>query len=280
MIPRTIHYCWFGKAPMPELAQRCIASWEKYFPGYKIQRWDETNYDVTAIPYVREAYQAEKWAFVSDYARFDILYRYGGLYFDTDVEIIAPLDDVLAEGPFMGLQRTVLPADGKEVFWPAPGLGLAAHAGMEIYREMLELYQGLHFIREDGRLNMNTVPMYTWMVMQRHGFDQSRNAIQRTADVLVYPTDYFSPIDYFSGKLIVTGNTRSVHHFSASWMSSQEKKVESLDRLLRGKSRTVKWIIYCGTLPVRLIYILQMEGFSGVIRRIRTKVRSQFSADT
>ena len=104
MIPKIIHYCWFGRGPLPELAQKCIASWKKYLPDYEIKEWNEDNFDVNIIPYTAEAYKAKKYAFVSDYARFWILYRYGGIYFDTDVEVIRPMDDIIERGNFMGFE--------------------------------------------------------------------------------------------------------------------------------------------------------------------------------
>ena len=105
MIPKKIHYCWFGRGPLPDLAKKCIASWRKYLPEYEIKEWNEDNFDVHCIPYCSEAYDAGKYAFVSDYARFKILYEYGGLYFDTDVEVIKAMDDIISRGPFMGCVR-------------------------------------------------------------------------------------------------------------------------------------------------------------------------------
>lgn len=105
-IPKVIHYCWFGGNPLPSLAEKCIASWRKYLPDYEIKRWDESNFDVNIIPYTKQAYEAKKYAFVSDYARFWILYNYGGLYFDTDVEVIRSMDDIIAAGPFMGCENS------------------------------------------------------------------------------------------------------------------------------------------------------------------------------
>lgn len=272
MIPKTIHYCWFGNGPLPELAEKCIASWKEFFPDYTIKRWDETNYDVTAVPYVHEAYQAKRWAFVSDYARFDILYKYGGIYFDTDVEIIAPMDDILASGAFMGMQKTALPGD-ETVYWPAPGLGMAAEAGMDIYRELLDKYQSMHFILEDGSLNLNTVPMFTYQVFEKHGLDQSRNEVQSVSDVTVWPTEYFSPVDYFSGEKIITRNTRSIHHYSSSWLTYEEKMIAKLDRLSRDKSRLIGGAIYCATLPMRIYYKVKANGICKTIGKICSRLR-------
>lgn len=117
MIPKIIHYCWFGRGPLPELAQKCIASWKKYLPDYEIKEWNEDNFDVNIIPYTAEAYKAKKYAFVSDYARFWILYQYGGIYFDTDVEVIRPMDDIIERGNFMGFEtdpKPQLKADASE----------------------------------------------------------------------------------------------------------------------------------------------------------------------
>ena len=124
MIPKIIHYCWFGRNPLPELARKCIASWRKYLPDYEIKEWNEDNFDVNIIPYTAEAYAQKKYAFVSDYARFWILYRYGGIYFDTDVEVIRPLDDIIARGCFMGFETDPAPKQNGVDACVNPGLGL------------------------------------------------------------------------------------------------------------------------------------------------------------
>jgi len=120
MIPKVIHYCWFGRNPLPSLAIKCIESWRKYLPDYEIKEWNEDNFDVNIIPYTQEAYQVGKYAFVSDYARFWILYKYGGLYFDTDVEVIKPMDDIIARGPFMGCEKDVSDTSVASVAPPGP----------------------------------------------------------------------------------------------------------------------------------------------------------------
>lgn len=129
MIPKIIHYCWFGGNPLPKSAERCIASWRKFLPDYEIKEWNENNYDVHKIQYIQEAYEAKKYAFVSDYARFDILYQYGGIYFDTDVEVLKPLEDIIARGPFMGREagaylRNICKGYEGDGLAVAPGLGL------------------------------------------------------------------------------------------------------------------------------------------------------------
>ena len=130
MIPKIIHYCWFGRNPLPPLALECIASWRKFLPDYEIKEWNEDNFDVNSIPYTAEAYRQKKYAYVSDYARFCILYQYGGIYFDTDVEVIKPLNDIIAKGNFMGFEQD---PDGENTpgryaprFWTAPASSTAA----------------------------------------------------------------------------------------------------------------------------------------------------------
>ena len=218
MIPKTIHYCWFGRNPLPPLAIKCIESWKKYLPDYEIKKWNEDNFDVNIIPYTKEAYAAKKYAFVSDYARFLILYKYGGLYFDTDVEIIKPMDDIIARGPFMGCENEVK-NNGATTLAVAPGLGLGVNPGLGLYKEMLDLYDILHFVMPDTSFNLKTVVQYTTEVLCKHGL-QNINAVQECAGVWIYPKEYFCPIDYVSKKTVITSNTRSIHHFAESWKTS------------------------------------------------------------
>ena len=143
MIPKVIHYCWFGRNTLPPLAVKCIESWKKYFPDYEIKEWNEENFNVNIIPYTKEAYEMKKYAFVSDYARFWILYHYGGLYFDTDVEVIRPMDDIIDKGPFMGCEKNI-DNNGETILAVAPGLGLGANPGLGLYSELLQLYSTFH----------------------------------------------------------------------------------------------------------------------------------------
>lgn len=236
MIPKTIHYCWFGRNPLPPLAIRCIESWKKYLPNYEIREWNEDNFDVNIIPYTKEAYEAKKYAFVSDYARFWILYKYGGLYFDTDVEVIKPLDDIIAKGPFMGCEKdvrndrvTVVTSD--LALGVNPGLGLGVPPGLSLYKEMLDLYATLHFVRSDGSLNQKTVVQYTTEILCRHGL-KNINEIQKCAGIWIYPKEYFCPIDYETKKRVDTINTYTVHHYAASWYGAKEKLYLCVKRAL------------------------------------------------
>lgn len=229
-IPKVIHYCWFGGKPLPAMALDCIESWKKYLPNYKIKQWDETNFDVNVIPYTKQAYAEKKYAFVSDYARFWILYHFGGIYFDTDVEVIKPLDDIIAQGPFMGCQNKYNPNLTALSLAVAPGLGLGTYAGHPIYKELLELYSGLDFYKPDGMLNLKTIVHYTTEVLLLHGLVNTPD-IQQVGDIWIYPWDYFCPM---SPTLIldITPNSRTIHLFSASWETPRVKFRKRVKRML------------------------------------------------
>ena len=217
MIPKVIHYCWFGRNPLPPLAIKCIESWKKFLPDYEIKEWNEDNFDVNIIPYTSEAYAAKKYAFVSDYARFWILYNYGGLYFDTDVEVIKPLDDIIARGAFMGLEKDYDPHAGATAYNAvAPGLGLGCNPGLGLYKKILDLYQSLHFNNPDGTINFKTVVDYTTELLVKDGL-KNISGIQKVNEIYIYPSEYFCPINIVSKKLHITPNTYTIHHYMGSW---------------------------------------------------------------
>ena len=208
MIPKIIHYCWFGRNPLPELAQKCIASWKKYLPDYEIKEWNEDNFDVNIIPYTAEAYAAKKYAFVSDYARFWILYKYGGIYFDTDVEQIKPINTMLFQDAFLGFEGT------KHIGTAV--MGCVPHH--PLFEEFLNLYKGLSLVKDDkGTIDTDTNVKRLTELLESHGL--IRNGQRQTvAGVNIYPSDVFSPYDYVDGTLHKTENTITIHWFSQSWL--------------------------------------------------------------
>lgn len=230
MIPKVIHYCWFGGNPLPESAKRCIASWRKFLPEYEIMEWNESNYDVHRIPYMHEAYEAKKFAFVSDYARFDILYHYGGIYFDTDVEVIAPMNHIIEKGNFMGreagayITSEVFAAEPKGLA-VNPGLGLGAVPGLALYKELLDGYSMRHFRRKDGSLDMSTIVGYTTDYLIAHGMTNDNEHLQLVADVWIYPADVFCPMNHTkANELTITSNTVSIHHYDCTWLDKNTKE--------------------------------------------------------
>lgn len=214
MIPKVIHYCWFGRNPLPKSALKCIASWRRFLPDYEIKEWNEDNFNVNIIPYTQEAYKAKKYAFVSDFARFWILYNFGGVYFDTDVELIRSIDDIVSKGPFMGIEKPDREADSFEV---ASGLGLASENRNIIYRDILESYKDSHFILDDGSYSMKTVVKRVTPILQQHGFN-CKNELQEVGNIIIYPYEFFCPIDSTTGIMEITKTTRTIHHFSCSWL--------------------------------------------------------------
>lgn len=212
MIPKKIHYCWFGHNPLPKSAKMCISSWRKYLPDYEVNEWNEENFDVHSIPYISEAYDAKKYAFVSDYARFKILYEYGGIYFDTDVEIIEPFDEIIQQGPFMGIEKSLATSNGSGYIGVNAGLGLGAEAGMPIYKEVLDFYERLKF-KFDG----TTVVTIVTQLLLLHGF-HSLNEMQQIEGITIYPAEYFCPMDSTTGIIEITPETVSIHHYSCSWI--------------------------------------------------------------
>lgn len=222
MIPKIIHYCWFGGNPIPEKDRRCIESWKKMCPDYEIKKWDESNYDISKNSYMKEAYDAKKWGFVPDYARLDIIYNHGGIYVDTDVELIKNVDDLLENHAFMGFE------DGKHV---SPGLIIAAEPHHETIGKLMDIYTDRHFLKEDGSLDLTPSPtMNTDFLMERGLLPN--NKMQTVSDITIYPTEYFCPKDYYSGKLNETENTYSIHWFNASWQSPHRKRMLKVRRLL------------------------------------------------
>lgn len=234
MIPKIIHYCWFGRNPLPPLALKCIESWKKFLPDYEIKEWNEDNFDVNMIPYIQEAYKAKKYAFVSDYARFWVLYNHGGLYFDTDVEVIKPMDEIIAKGSFMGCERDGGVVDNENIA-VAPGLGLGANPGLELYNELLALYNQLSFIKENGSYNHKTIVAYTTEILQAHGLKNTAE-IQKCAGLWIYPKEYFCPINYKTKQLVITPKTYSIHHYTASWLSKRQKAYIFLKKILGEKA--------------------------------------------
>ena len=214
---------------MPPLAEECIASWRKFLPDYEIKEWNEDNFDVNIIPYTAEAYRQKKYAYVSDYARFWILYKFGGLYFDTDVEVIHPMDDIIAKGNFMGFE---MDPDGentpgryapKYAFDVAPGLGFGMREGHPFMKRMLDIYNNLEFKGAEMNPWLKTVVAYTTEALMAEGL-KNVEGIQQVGDITIYPSEYFAPINIVSGRLHLTENTRTIHRYMGSW--SKKKTIK------------------------------------------------------
>lgn len=200
MIPKVIHYCWFGGRPIPRRLRKCIDSWKRCMPEARVVRWDESNYDVNAIPYVAAAYRAKKWAFVSDYARLDVVFREGGIYLDTDVELLKPLDPLLHDSAFCARE------DREQV---NTGLVVAAEAGNETIRKLRDAYLTYSFSSEPCTVLQTRLLRSMGMV--------ASDEIQLLDGLTIYPQEYFNAKDAL-GISHPTSKTFAVHHAEASWM--------------------------------------------------------------
>lgn len=213
MIPKVIHYCWFGGNPLPELTVKCIESWKRFCPDYEIIRWDESNYDLNnTCEFVKQAYHNKKWAFVSDYARLDILNRFGGIYLDTDVELLDSLDEVIKDcrGFFAFEKENQLNT----------GLGFASEKASAILEEMLAFYHETVF--EVERMSQMSCPIINTKVLAAHGA-QLNNQVQLVEGYKLLPMDYCCPESFYTGQSHYTQNTISVHHYNYSWMGKRER---------------------------------------------------------
>lgn len=219
MIPKKIHYCWFGKTELPANIREYINSWKKYLCEYEFIQWNETNFDININPYVKEAYEAKKWAFVSDYVRLYVLYNEGGIYLDSDIEVLRNFDNLLENYAFGGFE--------------SKGVIATCILGTEkknpIFKNFIDYYVDRHFKKENGVYDMtpNTVPISK--ICREYGMIE-KNIRQKLNYITIYPEDYFCPKSIIDGKIRLTENSYTIHHFDGSWQSE--------------KSKFIKWLKY------------------------------------
>lgn len=281
MIPKIIHFCWFGGNPLPPLALECIASWRKYLPEYEIWMWCEQSslgngygltvngykektvnveevmvnvqnvadkvmtFDVNSIPYTAEAYKQRKYAFVSDYCRFVAMYEYGGIYFDTDVEVIRAMDDIIAKGNFMGFE---VDPDGENTpgryaprycFAVNPGLGFGFEKNHPFIKEMIDLYHTLKFEQiPDNIAWYKTIVAYTTEMLCSRGLKNVQGIQTLTSNpktlppITIYPSEYFAPINSITNRLHLTENTKTIHRYAGSWGNGNPTLISKIKHYL------------------------------------------------
>lgn len=211
-IPKIIHYVWFGENSLSELAQKCLESWKKYCPDYEIVCWNESNFDIEYNDFVKEAYNEKKWAFVSDVVRLYALVNYGGIYMDTDVEVIKSLDSLLSYDAVSGFESPVQIQTGL----------MACKKGHPFFKELLHDYDRKHFIKNDGTYDdVANVIAITKMAL-KYGLVQN-NQLQTVKGFTLLPRDYLCPLNYETRELNITENTYCIHYFSGSWMTEEQK---------------------------------------------------------
>ncbi len=215
IIPKVIHYCWFGDKPIPMQYRRWMESWKKYCPDYEVTEWNEDNYDVHKNRYISQAYELEKWAFVSDYARIDIINEYGGVYLDTDVELVKNIDVLLQNDAFCGFEN---------FRYVAYGLGFGSKKDNAVLSEMLEYYDRMGFLSEDGTLNQITCPIIQTEVMKRHGLI-CNGEFQVVEGMTVYPSRILCGMSPHSFRMQCNlDDTYAIHHYSGSWLENEQEK--------------------------------------------------------
>ncbi len=214
LIPKKIHYFWFGGNPLPDRYKIWMESWQKYCPDYEIIQWNESNYDVTKIEYMRQAYENKKWGFVPDYARLDVIYNHGGIYLDTDVELIKNIDDLLYQRGFAGFET------GNNVNF---GQGFGAVKGLEILKDMMLDYEKQHFVNEDGHLNLVASPFYQTKVLEANGLIKN-GEYQVVKDMTIYPEKMLCGKSMATMRVKTTSYTHSIHHFDGSWADAKDRE--------------------------------------------------------
>ena len=226
MIPKIIHYCWFGEKPIPEKDKKCIESWRKFCPDYKIIEWNESNYNIKKNKYMYEAYKEKKWGFVPDYARLDIIYNNGGIYLDTDVELIKNIDLLLDNKAFFGFESNE---------YVNLGQGFGGEKNNELIRNLRDMYNSLSFYKDDGTYNMLPSPSYSSHGLEQFGFVMN-GKLQSNDKCTIFPSDYFCPKNYYTGKLKISSNTYSIHWFNASWQTPHQKRMLIVKRIIGRKN--------------------------------------------
>lgn len=229
MIPKVIHYCWFGNNPLPFEVKKCINSWKKICPDYEIRRWDETNFDVYQNDFIKSAYGSKAWAFVSDYARLKIVYDEGGIYLDTDVELKKSLDELRKNEGFFAIQQ--------EGHYCATGLGFGAQKENEIVKTMLDLYDDLIY-SEENKFSI-ACPYLNTKALEKYGYSYSDDVIV-IHNNLVLPPRFMDPIAPGKNKEnLLCNDTVSIHHYSASWMDDKTVRRRKIIRII-GEKRIYK----------------------------------------
>lgn len=220
MIPKIIHYCWFGGGKLPDDALKCIESWRKHCPDYEIMAWDETNFDIDCLPYVREAYDARKYAFVSDVARLMAIHKHGGVYMDTDMELLRGIDCFLHQESFCGFE------DDSSI----NAAILGARPGAAWIGRLIESYKERHFIKPNGIPDVTTIVTVMTDLLAGMGIRRDGTMQNLPGKVTVYPKQYFYPKSYATGETVMTADTYGIHHCVASWVYQQNPQYRALSK--------------------------------------------------
>ena len=268
---KYIHYCWFGTKPLPKLAKKCIKSWKKYLPDYEIIKWSEENVNLEECPFIKEAYENKKWAFVADYARTKAMYEYGGIYFDTDMEVTKDISNLLNNETFLGVEDSNL---------IACGVWYEKNKHSFLSTNMLKFYRSLdHFVSED--YFEYSIPRIITKIIDDDNFDGTKSDIQNLKNnITIYPREYFYPLSYDHQNNVFTENTCMIHYYDATWVPKWEKRevrifrifgrkngeliIKSIRKLKRIFKRIIKIILYPIVLYIRYKRKINDEYISNI----------------
>lgn len=221
-IPQIIHYCWFGKKEKPLKIKQFINNWKEILKGYKFIEWNEENFDINCNTYVKEAYEQKKYAFVSDYARIQALYKFGGIYLDTDVEVLKTFDEILNNECVLGFEAENYVATSF----------IATKARSPLIKEFIDIYENEYFVNRDGTLNKITNVDKLNSILLKKGLVNNGKYQVLDEKIVIYPREYFSPYDYSNCIDKRNNNTICVHHFYQSWASNKKKAVKKIKKII------------------------------------------------
>lgn len=217
MIPKIIHYCWFGTKEIPQMEKECMESWKKYLPDYEIRLWNEMNFDLSICKYVQEAYTAKKYAFVSDFCRIYALYEYGGIYFDTDVEVLKNFDQLLEHKSFLGFENRTMVGTAM--------IALESHS--PVAKDMLDYYYQTPYFDASGNENLTTNVTLLNKILEKYGIKHENSYQELDGGIIVYPREYFFPKKLSENDFRITETAYCVHKMSGTWLTERQKKLGS-----------------------------------------------------
>lgn len=260
-IPRKIHYCWFGGQPLSDDAKSMIATWRRYCPDYEIIEWNESNFNINENDYVREAYEAKKWAFVTDYVRLKVLYEQGGFYMDTDVEVVKSLDSLRVYDVVSGYESQTCIATGT----------IGACRDNEWIGMLLRDYSTRHFILSDGTYDMTTnVVVISHLTAEYYNFKLDGMRKEFGENMILLPFDYLCAKSYLTGEVIRTDNTYTIHHFKGSWLSDDQKRQVELYRKYYEKLSYLPFD-WLNEKVAKVLSVWQIYGWNELVKRVRKK---------
>lgn len=216
MVPKKIHYCWFGRGPKNKLFYKCLKSWKKYFPDYEIIEWNEDNFDINSSNFTKKAYEIKKYAFVSDYARLKILYENGGIYFDTDVEVLKRIPDSILENGYFAKENE------NQI---ATGLGFAVQPHNKIIKIMLDDYETNYDFNK-----MEPCPIFNTNSLLKKGINPSE--VKTIDGVEIFDKEYFCGYDLDNNHYDITDKTYTVHHYDSSWKSKKDRRKTKIKKFI------------------------------------------------